>query len=663
MKKQGKETRVDLNVKCCGVVAERMKVEKLLEDSHKFCLDVVERLSIPCFVINKDHEVTHWNAALESLSGVSKDKIIGTDNQWRAFYPVGRPILVDLIVDGSSEAEISEFYQGKCSKSMLISGAYEAEDFFPDLGERGKWLHFTASPIIEENGKVMAAVETLQDITERKCMGEGVREATRQYKRLNEKYETLIKNIPVTIYSCLPDETATMIYISDRWKDWSGYSHEECDNDPWTWPRSVHPEDLARATEAFIDACQKQKEYVYEYRMVHKDTGKITYVRDYGVPIKDEEGNLIRFDGIIMNVTGRKIAEEALRESEEFSYSLLSNSPNPIVVINPDTSVRYANPALEALTGFAISELADMKAPYPWLTEETQREHSRFLKKATQEEVGRIEGLFQKKDGERFWVEITSRPVMSDGKLKYYVEIWNDITEQKELRDNLQLYTAEITKAQEEERRRIALELHDVTLQALFGVLADIEEIIRDESKSSGRNVQRLDQLQGKIDSIMGDLRRVCYSLRPAMLDDLGLVPSLKAMIEDLNLEGEVDCHFEVVGCPWRLPAEKGLALFRICQEALQNIRKHAGAMEVTVRLEFSHSEVRMRITDNGRGFVLPRFLSTMPSKGGLGLVGMRERARLVNGNLSIESEVNKGTTVEVRIPVDVKIRRQSITI
>ncbi len=459
----------------------------------------------------------------------------------------------------------------------------------------------------------------------------------------------------MAIYSALPDSTATILFSSERWKEWSGYSLEDIYKESLGWVKSIHPEDQDGAVRAYREACRKQTEYVFEYRVVHKDTGQITYVRDHGVPIKDEKGNLIRFDGIIRNITERKLTEEALRESEKFSSSLLSNSPNPIVVINPDTSVRYANPALEALTGFASSELADRKAPYPWWTEETEHKANNYLEKAMHGGGGRIEELLQKKDGERFWVEITSRPVMSNGKLKYYIETWNDITEQKELRDNLQLYTAEVTMTQEEERRRIALELHDVTLQALFGVLADIEGIIRDENKSSGRNVQRLDQLQGKIDNIMDDLRRVCNRLRPEMLDNLGLVPSLKAMIADINWEGKVSYHFEVVGSLCRLPSETELALFRICQEALQNIRKHAGATEVAVRLEFTDNEVQMRITDNGRGFALPRFPSTVPRKGRLGLVGMRERARLVNGSLSIESEVNKGTTVIARIPACVK--------
>jgi len=144
-----------------------------------------------------------------------------------------------------------------------------------------------------------------------------------------------------------------------------------------------------------------------------------------------------------------KKAEEALRESEEFSTSLLENSPDPIVVINPDTSVRYANPALENLTGFSRAEVTGKKSPYPWWTEETLKKTTRDLKEAMRKGAKKVEELFQKKSGERFRVEITSAPVISNGKLKYYMANWVDITERKQ---------AEEALANEAIRRRILID-------------------------------------------------------------------------------------------------------------------------------------------------------------------------------------------------------------
>ena len=166
-------------------------------------------------------------------------------------------------------------------------------------------------PFLEEERILINVIAgQLGRITERRQMEKELREST-------EKYEILIKNIPVTIYSALPDETATMIFISDRWGDWTGYSPQDFHSDRRTWPKSVHPEDLARATRAYVDAYQKKKEYVFEYRIVHKDTGQVYYVREHGIPIKDEKGNVLRFDGIITNITERKQLEAEKAELEE----------------------------------------------------------------------------------------------------------------------------------------------------------------------------------------------------------------------------------------------------------------------------------------------------------------------------------------------------------
>ena len=135
---------------------------------EKMLARVIDASSIPAFVVNKQHKVTHWNTAIEALSGIKREEIIGTDEQWKAFYTEKRPVMADLILSGAAKDEVELFYRGKCKKSYLIDDAYEAEDFFPALGRDGKWLHFTASPIRDNSGEIIGAIETLEDITERK---------------------------------------------------------------------------------------------------------------------------------------------------------------------------------------------------------------------------------------------------------------------------------------------------------------------------------------------------------------------------------------------------------------------------------------------------------------------------------------------------------------
>ena len=166
-------------------------------------------------------------------------------------------------------------------------------------------------------------------------------------------------------------------------------------------------------------------------------SGKVTYWENTANPVRDAQGNIVSCLEVTRDITKRKQAEEALKASEEFRSSLLKNSPIPMLVINPDTSIKYVNPALEELTGFSAAEVIGGKAPYPWWTEETLEKISGDLAEAMVKGAVRLEELFKKKNGEQFWVEITSTPVRKDGEFKYYLANWVDITERKQAEESL----------------------------------------------------------------------------------------------------------------------------------------------------------------------------------------------------------------------------------
>jgi len=172
-------------------------------------------------------------------------------------------------------------------------------------------------------------------------------------------------------------------------------------------------------------------------REVVMPSGEVAFWENTANPIRDAGGKVVSCLEITRNITERKQAEEALRESEEFSSSLLTNAPNPVLVIDQDSSVRYVNPAFEKLSGFSSTEVIGGKAPYLWWTEETLAKTSGDLKKAMRKGAVRLEELFKKKNGERFWVEITSAPLRKDGEYKYYLANWLDITERKQAEEAL----------------------------------------------------------------------------------------------------------------------------------------------------------------------------------------------------------------------------------
>lgn len=162
---------------------KNIEIESLKKD-YKHLLEIHEESNIPTFVINKDHVITHYNKALVKLTGIPAEKIIGTQDQWKAFYAHKRPVMADLLIDNATEEDITKLYSDFYKKSKVIPGSYEAEGFFKDLGEDGKWLFFTASPIKNENNEIVGAIETLQDVTDRKRAEENLKRSENRYKSL-----------------------------------------------------------------------------------------------------------------------------------------------------------------------------------------------------------------------------------------------------------------------------------------------------------------------------------------------------------------------------------------------------------------------------------------------------------------------------------------------
>lgn len=156
-------------------VTERKRVEDSLQESERRLNAVVRGSPIPQFVIDSSHRVTHWNQALEKYSGIKAEDIIGTNQQWRAFYADERPTMADILVDDAAE-QLQEWYEGKCLKSTLVENAHEFTAFIPSMGKSGSWLHSTAAPIKDADGRITGAVETLEDISEQKRVEEVLRE-------------------------------------------------------------------------------------------------------------------------------------------------------------------------------------------------------------------------------------------------------------------------------------------------------------------------------------------------------------------------------------------------------------------------------------------------------------------------------------------------------
>jgi two-component system sensor histidine kinase DegS len=224
--------------------------------------------------------------------------------------------------------------------------------------------------------------------------------------------------------------------------------------------------------------------------------------------------------------------------------------------------------------------------------------------------------------------------------------------ENAHLYENLRFYVRQITRAQEDERKRIARELHDDTAQALVTLSRRLDAISMDSGQLSEPVIQRLEEMRELTHSTLQGVRRFGQDLRPSIIDDLGLLPTLEGLTSDLIEKGKIKAELKVLGDKRRLSPEAELNLFRITQEALRNVEKHSSASRVVITVAFSADRVRIAIEDNGRGFKQPDRTGELAASGKLGLIGIHERAQLLDGTLMVRSKLGEGTTVTVDVPV-----------
>jgi two-component system, NarL family, sensor histidine kinase DegS len=220
------------------------------------------------------------------------------------------------------------------------------------------------------------------------------------------------------------------------------------------------------------------------------------------------------------------------------------------------------------------------------------------------------------------------------------------------MEENLHYYLKEITRAQEDERKRISLELHDETVQYLIVLWRQLETISQKNKELSPESITLLQELREQTKNVIQSVRRLSQDLRPATLDRLGLLPALDHLAGEISGYSPITTTVRVLGKEKRLTEEVGLMLFRITQEAMRNALRHSQANQAEIIVEFKENKINVSIRDNGKGFCLPPDIRNLSQKGKLGLVGMQERARLIGGQLSIISEPEKGTTISVEVPV-----------
>ena len=353
---------------------------------------------------------------------------------------------------------------------------------------------------------------------------------------------------------------------------------------------------------------------------------------------------------VVRDISGRKLAEDSLRESEERYRELFENAKDAIYV--HDLSGRYVsvNRAAESLSGFTREEI--LGKHYSNFVAPRNLKHARtnLCKKLDEANETIYELFIITKDRRAIPVEVSSRLIHENGVAVGIQGVVRDITERKRAQEALRTYSRRLIEAQEAERQHIARELHDEIGQVLTAVKINLQSIQRLSPDSAW--MPPLDESIGIVDEALGRVRELSIELRPSLLDDLGLSAALRWYVDRYaqrtGIRAEVMNGFEEEG---RLPRDLETACFRIAQEALTNVVRHAKANSVSVQLERLRERLLLTITDDGVGFDVEGLFSNASTVAALGLRGMEERALALRGKIEIESALQNGTQIRATFP------------
>lgn len=349
----------------------------------------------------------------------------------------------------------------------------------------------------------------------------------------------------------------------------------------------------------------------------------------------------------------RETATEQLKQSEKKYRELFEHAHDAIWVQDLAGKITAANHAAADLFGCPLPELigSDTRKFLP--IDEipiSQKIREQLLSGQVMKQPYTKKLI--KKDGNEAILTVTTNLISSNSHLDGFQFIGRDITKEVRMQENLSFYLKQITRAHEEERQRISRDLHDSTAQNLIATLHQLENFCQTDEYLPMPKLRSLWSLHEQLKDLLQEIRQLSRDLRPSILDDLGLLPAVEWLTEQIKTEHRITAELTVSGNEKRFTPEIEVTLFRIIQEALRNIAKHAEATKAHIYIDFKEAETRVTISDNGKGFSLPSTLGDLSRHGKLGIDGMQTRARLVGGTFYVQSRSGEGTTLTVTIPV-----------
>ena len=464
----------------------------------------------------------------------------------------------------------------------------------------------------------------------------------------------VIGTIPTMAWSILPD--GAVDFVNQRWLDYTGFSLEKALEEV---NRTVHPEDLPSVMEKWLVDMAAGEPCEYELRLRRAD-GEYRWFLIRTVPLRDERGNIVKWYGTATDIEDRKRAEDALRESEEKFRQLAENAREVFWMTTPAMDeLLYVSPAYANIWGRSLESLRRQPRSFMDAIHPEDRERAVAVLAAQRVQGFELEYRVVRPDGSVRWIRDRGFPVKDrSGKVYRVAGVAEDITERRQAGDavrrsaaELQALSRRLVELQESERRQLSRELHDRVGQNLTALKINLD-ILQTAlaSQGNGEVRARVEDSAALLESTMDTIENVMSELRPPMLDDHGLAAALDWHARNFSRRTGIAVAVRAREPALRPALQVEIALFRIAQEALNNVAKHARAHRVEIALDHANGECVMSVQDDGIGFDGVEDASDK-AKPGLGMVTMRERAQAVGGRFEVQALSGRGTQLTVRVP------------
>ena len=415
------------------------------------------------------------------------------------------------------------------------------------------------------------------------------------------------------------------------------------------WDR-VHPDDRDRLRGLAQKAMEKHEEFNAEFRVIWPD-GTEHWLRSKTQFHYGADGRAERMLGMSVDVTQEKQRQQALRESEERFRSVFRDAGVGMVIVSPEGRFLAANRSFCEYLGYTEEELPgtsvkSITAAQDWAA------FSRKLGEVIRGERAmlRFEKRCIHKSGRIVHTQSSAILIRDcDGTPKYFVGEVLDVTKRKEAEEVLSSVSRKLIEAQEQERARIARELHDDIGQRLALLAVELDQVQQIDPALPPEVLSQIRELQKRTTDLTGDVQNLSHTLHSSKLNLLGLVGAMASLCKEFGTHQKMEIDFKSHDLPAVLPPAVSSTLFRVLQEALQNAAKHSGVKRIDVQLNGTGDEVHLIVKDLGKGFDPFTAMRGV----GLGLTSMQERVRLLDGTIDIQSKPMAGTTIHVRVRVN----------